>query len=108
MHRPRGQPGTDHAADFRPGCHAPPCPTQNADDAHPGQQSKDHAPALNDRAELGSSDQTRQRDHHGRNVTRIHVVLRGFVRLDVRLVEVVDQIRRAPIHVRVHRGHVGS
>jgi len=100
--------GTDSGDDFAPGADAPPIPPEDEHCASAGADAEDDGPSSGNRNELAGDPSASKDEYNGKEFADVDVMLFGVVFDEEAAVEVIDEIRSAPIELRADGGHEGS
>src|SRR5690242_18296270 len=98
----------DGGDDFAPGADAPPIPSEDEHCTSAGADAEDDGPSSRDRNELAGNPSTSKDEYDGKEFADVDVMLFGVVFDEEAAVEVVDEIRSAPIKLSADSGHEGS
>src|SRR5262249_44984466 len=98
----------DHGDDFAPRVDAPPVPAQDVDRSSADSQIENDRPTLNDRGQSCSDKSADQHQQNGKEPADSHVMPLCLRTHDEPTVQMIYQVRDAPIELRAHRGHESS
>src|ERR1700681_4537880 len=104
----RNDEGGDHRADLAPRVDAPPVPAQNQDESRAGSEREQEFPGAFYRSEVVRNDGGGEEEKYRRPARNRYVVLLGRGPVEESLVEIVDQVGRAPVELSPDGGHVRS
>src|SRR5438876_8806364 len=97
--------GADGGDDFAPGIDAPPIPAKDEHCAGAGTDAEDDGPPSGDRDELARNPSASKDEYDGKKFADVDVMLFGAVLDEEAAVEIVDEVRGAPVELGADSGH---
>src|SRR5205814_1182676 len=100
--------GADSGDDFAPGVDAPPIPAKDEHCAGAGTDAEDDSPSSGDRNELARNPSTSKDEYDGKKFADVDIMLFGAAFDEEAAIEIVDEVRSAPIELGANSGHEGG
>src|SRR5256885_8638162 len=100
--------GADGGDDFAPGVDAPPIPAKDEHCAGAGTDAEDDGPSRGDRNELARNPSASKDEYDGKKFADVDVMLFGAGFDEEAAIEIVDEVRGAPIELGADSGHEGG